>query len=161
MFVNEAMTTALVVCRPDSSLEEIACKMWQADCGAVPVVDDAGRPVGIVTDRDIAMGAMLNHRPLWEISAATITNGRPLHCCGQRDPIETCLAAMAEHSVRRMPVVDDAGKLVGIVSMSDALGLAPEGAGKKAPKLGADRVLHMLRKVATPHVGAASRVATI
>ena len=53
MLVRDVMTSHVTACRVDCSLASVASKMWLADCGAVPVLDDRSRVVGIVTDRDI------------------------------------------------------------------------------------------------------------
>lgn len=151
MYVNEIMTTSVVTCHGDTTLDEVSRKMWEHDCGAVPVVNDAGHPIGIVTDRDIAMSAMLNHRPLWEIHAANVIQTQRLACCGQFETVEDCLTRMEQIGVRRLPVVDADGKLVGIMSTADAVALSHDGERKKEARVSVDHLLGMLRKVATPH----------
>ena len=78
MYVNEAMTIDVKKCKPYSSLNDVARMMWECDCGAIPVVSDDNKPLGIITDRDIAMSAMLNHQALWEIQASTVIQGQSL-----------------------------------------------------------------------------------
>lgn len=151
MHVNEIMTRPVITCHGNATLDEVSRLMWDNDCGAVPVVNDAGVPIGIVTDRDIAMSAMLNHRPLWEIHAATVVQAQRLVCCGQFDTVEDSLARMEQVGVRRLPVVDAEGKLVGIVSTADAVALTQSGGRKKEGRVSVDHLLGMLRKVATPH----------
>jgi CBS domain-containing protein len=152
MKVNEAMTAPVRCCSPESSLDDVARMMWAEDCGAIPVVDANNCPVGVVTDRDIAMAAMLNHEPLWNISAAKVTSGQRVVSCGQQESIESCVAKMKEASVRRILVTDDAGSLCGIVSMGDAVAFA-----QAAPDpldgcaIDSDQVLGMLRKVSAHH----------
>ncbi|MGV3593394.1 MAG: CBS domain-containing protein [Gammaproteobacteria bacterium] len=150
MYVNEIMTRPVITCHGNATLDEVSRQMWENDCGAVPVVNEAGVPVGIVTDRDIAMSAMLNHRPLWEIHAATVVQTQRLVCCGQFDTVEDCLARMEQVGVRRLPVVDAEGKLVGIVSTADAVALTQNGGRRKEGRVSVDNLLGMLRKVATP-----------
>ena len=60
MNVGEIMTQAVKFCGPDSDLESVAMDMWNHDCGCIPVVDENGKPVGIITDRDIAMAGALS-----------------------------------------------------------------------------------------------------
>lgn len=153
MYVNEAMTTQLLTCRPDTSLDEIARMMWDGDCGAIPVITDNNTPVGIITDRDIAMAAMLNHQPLWNIQASTIIQGQKLCCCNQQESIESCLRKMEQQEVRRVLVTDDAGSLSGILSMGDALAFtrSVNGSAKKSDKVDVDNVLGMLKKVSAHH----------
>jgi CBS domain-containing protein len=152
MHVIEAMTQNVVTCHGDTTLDEVARKMWEHDCGAVPVLNTEGKPVGIVTDRDIAMSAMLNHRPLWDIRAATVIQTQALHSCGPHDTIEDCLAKMERTKVRRLPVIDEQGKLAGIISTVDAVALTEPGGRKREPKVGVEHVLGMLRKVATRNI---------
>jgi CBS domain-containing protein len=152
MYVNEVMTTQLLTCHPDSSLDEVARMMWEGNCGAIPVVAD-NKPLGIVTDRDIAMAAMLNHRPLWDIPASTVIQGQNLCCCNQQDSIDSCLKKMEQQEVRRVLVTDDVGTLSGILSMGDALAFTASGNGpaKKTDRVDADNVLGMLKKVSAHH----------
>jgi CBS domain-containing protein len=153
MYVNEAMTTQLLTCRPDSSLDEVARMMWDGNCGAIPVVSEHNKPVGIVTDRDIAMAAMLEHKPLWNIQASSVIQGQSLCCCNQQATIESCLRKMEQQEVRRALVTDEAGSLCGILSMGDALAFtrASNGSAKKSEKVDAANVLGMLKKVSAHH----------
>lgn len=152
MYVNEAMTTDLKTCRPHNSLDEVARLMWSGDCGAIPVITDDNRPMGVITDRDIAMAAMINHQPLWEIKAATVIQSQSPCCCGQQETVESCLSKMEQSEVRRVLVTDDAGCLVGILSMGDALAFTkPDNSFKKADKVDVDNVLGMLKKVSAHH----------
>ena len=152
MYVNEAMTTDLKTCRPYSSLDDNARLMWDGDCGAIPVVTDDNKPMGVITDRDIAMAAMLNHQPLWEINASTVIQGQNLCCCNQLDTIESCLRKMEQSEVRRMLVTDESGCLAGILSMGDALAFTRgESVVRKGEKVDVDNVLGMLKKVSAHH----------
>lgn len=152
MNVNEAMTTSVKTCNASTSLDEIARLMWQEDCGAIPVVTDTNQPIGIVTDRDIAMAAMLNHQPLWNIPASTVIQGQHLSCCSQQETIESCVAKMEENGVRRIVVTDDSGALCGIVSMGDAVAFTqPDKTKSRKNLIGAELVLGMLRKVSRHH----------
>ena len=65
MNINEIMSIDVKTCMPSSNLQEVAGLMWSNDCGAIPVVNELNIPLGIVTDRDIAMAAMLNQKPLY------------------------------------------------------------------------------------------------
>jgi len=152
MNVNEAMTTPVKTCNENTSLDEVARMMWEGNCGAIPVITDANHPVGIVTDRDIAMAAMLNHQPLWNIPAAAVIQGQELCCCDQQEPIENCITKMEEKSVRRILVTDASGALCGIVSMGDAIAFTQTEKTKTRKKvIGAEQVIGMLRKVSRHH----------
>lgn len=152
MYINEAMASPPKTCGLESTLDELAHLMWSGDCGAIPVVDAAGKPLGIVTDRDIAMAAMLNHRPLWELQAATVIKDQKPVCCSQQDTVEQGVARMEQGGVRRVLVTDEAGTLVGILSMGDALALVQSPmSGKKKSGVSIDHVLGMLQKVSAHH----------
>lgn len=119
MNVNELMVTEVARCSPQTSLQDIAILMWNNDCGAIPLVDDEDRPIGIVTDRDIAMGAALQRKPLWDIRGEAVANGRELFCCGPENSVRDALEMMERHEVRRLPVVNQYGQLCGMLSLGD------------------------------------------
>ena len=152
MNVNEAMTKAVKCCSSSTSLDVIARMMWEEDCGSIPVVGDDNRPVGIVTDRDIAMAAMLNHEPLWSIPASRVIQGQRLACVTQQESIEDCVTKMEQKRVRRILVTDDGGALCGIVSMGDAVAFANcDRDNDQSPAVEPDQVIGMLRKVSAHH----------
>jgi CBS domain-containing protein len=95
----------------------------------VPVVDEDGRPVGIVTDRDLCMAAYTRGRPLHEMRVESMMS-TALRTCRDTDAVEVAERTMADAQVRRLPVVDDHGRLVGIVSIAD-LARAPRGAHRR------------------------------
>lgn len=124
MNIKEIMTTDVKSCTPDSTLDSVAMMMWDNDCGSIAVVEEDGMPVGMITDRDIAMGSALNHKPLWEISTREITNDRPVHICDADDDVKQLLKVMQTEKVRRVPVVNGDGKVEGIVSTDDLVAFA-------------------------------------
>ena len=115
--VGELITSGAVTCSARTNAAEAAALMLQADCGMLPVVED-DTLVAVITDRDlfIALGTR-------NVRAADIRVGdvaRPqVWTCRPDDDVETALATMTEHRVRRLPVLDDAGFLVGVLSMND------------------------------------------
>ncbi|MES2604582.1 MAG: CBS domain-containing protein [Pseudomonadota bacterium] len=153
MNVNEAMTTPVKSAYSNTSLDAIARMMWDQNCGAIPVVEGDNQPLGIITDRDIAMAAMLNHEPLWNIPASTVIQGQRLTCCSPQESIEMCVEKMEQHSVRRILVTDDSGALCGIVSLGDAVAFT-KSADRKGQEKGAvkpEQMIDMLRKVSAHH----------
>lgn len=149
MNINEIMSSSVKSCHPDTSLDDVARMMWDNDCGAVPVVNDKNKPVGIVTDRDITMAALLNHRPLWELTAAQTIQGQHPCCCHQEDAVAGCLTKMEQNGVRRILVTNQDGTLAGIVSMGDIVAATAERKSRK--NLGAGDLLGMLRQVSSHH----------
>jgi CBS domain-containing protein len=124
MKIGDIMTTEVHCCRAGETLAEAARIMWEHDCGSVPIIDENGSPVAILTDRDIAMAVYLNGRPPSEIPVASIMS-RALFTCSPEDTIERAEDVMRERQVRRLPVVRD-GKLVGFLSMNDLIRAANE-----------------------------------
>ncbi|HSB96075.1 MAG TPA: CBS domain-containing protein [Spongiibacteraceae bacterium] len=121
MQVREIMHTDVKSCSPDCALDAVALTMWNNDCGAIPIVDKQGKPIGIVTDRDIAMGSAIQHKPLWNIKSIDIAQNRSLFMCALDEDIFKALELMQHNQVRRLPVVDNQGKLAGILSLGDVV----------------------------------------
>lgn len=118
MQVQDAMTREVVSCSIGDTLCVAAQRMWDHDCGAMPVVDADGRLAGMITDRDICMAAYTQGRPLHEIPV-TGAMARQVFSCYADDRIEEAEAVMAEKQVRRLPVVDDFNVPIGMLSLSD------------------------------------------
>lgn len=118
MKVEDLMTTEVGTCRPYDGVDRSAQVMWEQDCGAVPVVDQDRRVVAMLTDRDICMAAFTQGRALSEIRVSTAMS-RSLWSCHPGDDVANAEALMRSQKVRRLPVVDMEGKLVGILSLSD------------------------------------------
>ena len=157
MNINEVMSSNVKTCRPDTSLDQVARLMWDNDCGAVPVINEKNKPVGIVTDRDIAMAALHNHRPLWELQASQSYQGQHLCCCHQEDSVENCLTKMEQNGVRRIMVTNQDGTLAGIVSMGDIVAATADRKGKNS--LGAGDILGMLKQVSGHHAATGGAIA--
>ena len=104
-------------CSPADGLNEAARLMWESDCGAVPVVDEAEHLVGIVTDRDICMAAYTRGEPLGALTVES-TMSREVTSASPKDSLERIATLMRDKQVRRIPIVDD-GRLVGMVSLAD------------------------------------------
>jgi CBS domain-containing protein len=126
MQVKDIMTSNPACCTPQDPLERAARLMIDHDCGEIPVVDDlsACMPVGVITDRDITcrtVGKGLN--PLEMQVGDCMTT--PLISVKPDDSVEDCCNVMEDHQIRRVPVVDNSGKCVGIVSLADIAQQAP------------------------------------
>lgn len=118
MKVQDLMTREVGACRPFAGGDEGARIMWERDCGAVPVVDQEGRVVAMLTDRDLCMAALTQGRALSEIRISSAMS-RSLWCCRPEDDVTQAEGVMMARKVRRLPVVDADGKLLGILSLSD------------------------------------------
>lgn len=116
--IRSVMTADPARCHADTPLRDVARLMVEHDCGQIPVVDGDGRPVGVVTDRDIAVRIVAEGR---DAAAATAGDAMtsPCHAVGSDTTLQDCIALMEARKVRRVPVVDGDGRLAGIVSIAD------------------------------------------
>jgi CBS domain-containing protein len=112
-------------CRASDTLATAARIMWDHDIGAVPVVADGGRPVGVVTDRDICMAACFSNLPLSAMPVGEHMS-RKVFSVEPGASVEAAEQLMAEKQVRRLPVVGFEGELVGMITMSDLARAAVE-----------------------------------
>ncbi len=122
MKIEQLMTKDVRSCTPESSLNEVARIMWEHDCGCVPVVtaDQSGRVVGILTDRDVCMAAYTRGRRLVDIAVSEVMSDEVVTCAGAAS-LDEAEALMRGARVRRLPVVDEAGQLLGLLSFTDVL----------------------------------------
>ena len=118
MKIWELMEREVASCAPTDSLNVAARIMWERDCGCVPVVDRNNTVVGMVTDRDICMGAYTQGRSLHLIQVQDVM-ARPVVSCELEDDLATVEKLMRDNKIRRVPVCDANRKLVGVVSLSD------------------------------------------
>jgi CBS domain-containing protein len=118
--VRDLMSADPATCHSDDRATEPARLMWERDCGAVPVVDDAGCVVGMITDRDLCMAAYTRGARLEDIRVGDIM-ARTAVTCALDDTIESARSKMARAEVRRLPVVDDRGVVCGVLSINDLI----------------------------------------
>ncbi|UZJ43550.1 CBS domain-containing protein [Marinimicrobium sp. C6131] len=148
MLVKSVMHRGAKVCPIDSNLETIAATMWNEDSGAIPLVAENDRVVGLITDRDIAMAAALKHRPLWEISARELVEGKACHFCHEDEDIHSVLKTMGSLQIRRMPVVNSEQQMVGMISLKDLIDhTASRRSQKNKDALTPEEVLAMSRMI--------------
>jgi CBS domain-containing protein len=119
MQVQEIMTAAPETCRPEDNLARAVECLWKADCGVLPIVDETGRVAGILTDRDICIALGTRNARASDVRIASVMR-TSVYSCAPGDDVLAALAAMSERRVRRLPVVDG-GRLVGVVSLNDAV----------------------------------------
>jgi CBS domain-containing protein len=118
MTIQELMTTHPQLAHAYDTLDVAAQKMWDNDVGAIPIVDDQDRLSGIVTDRDICMAAYTQGRTLRDIIIGEVMSQHPI-ACHARDRAADVVNLMKAHQIHRIPVIDDEGHVVGIVSVND------------------------------------------
>jgi CBS domain-containing protein len=123
MEVGDVCSRDVYIVRPDEPLADAAREMDKRHIGAVVVVesrDEVVRPVGIVTDRDIVCGQIDRNKDLFRLTVGEVMTPRPLSF-EESDDAAQALQGMSAKAVRRAPVVNSAGELVGIVTFDDLL----------------------------------------
>ena len=120
MKVNDVMTKDPACCTPETPLRDVARLMVDCDCGEIPVVDSKRtmRPVGVVTDRDIVVRCVATGRNPLEAEAEDCMSSPVVTVTPDAD-LEDGADLMEKHRLRRIPVVDEAGALCGIVAQAD------------------------------------------
>jgi CBS domain-containing protein len=118
MKISELMTRPVVTCHADDPMSCAAERMWEHDIGALPVVDGDEHVVAVITDRDICMAAWTTGKALHEIPVR-VAMSHDLVSCRPNESTQALARVMGEHRVRRVPVVDEEGHAVGMVSIND------------------------------------------
>lgn len=120
MNVKDIMTTDPVCCNAETPLSDVARMMVERDCGEIPVVQHGTvkRPIGVITDRDITVRTVAAGRNPLELTAKDCMT-QPVITVAPDDTLDACCAAMEEHQIRRVPVVDAKGSCCGMVSQAD------------------------------------------
>jgi CBS domain-containing protein len=117
---HEVMTKDPVCCLPNDSVAKAAELMKSKNIGSIPVVEakQSRELVGIVTDRDLAMKVVAGALDAKSTTVETVMTHKVVTCHAE-DDLQTTLDAMAEHQLRRIPVVDNDNKIVGIIAQAD------------------------------------------
>jgi CBS domain-containing protein len=130
---SEVMTKDPVCCLPTDAVSTAAQRMKKENVGSIPVIESeqTKKLVGIVTDRDLAMKVVAVEGDAKNTIVADVMTHKIITCRLDED-VQKAVEAMAEHQLRRMPVVDDGGKIVGIISQADVATRVdqPEGTAK-------------------------------
>jgi CBS domain-containing protein len=147
MKVRDVMVEKPVYCEPEHNLGTATELMWNANCGILPVVSKSGKPVGVVTDRDLCIALGTRNRLPGEILVADVMSGK-LHSCSPEDDIHTALHTMRKEHVRRLPVIAKDGTLAGVVSLDDVAMHAAEIVGKTPPELNYKDVVNTYKGIA-------------
>ena len=150
MKVEQVMSRNVKSCRADDTLNRAAQMMWENDCGCVPVVDDEGRAVGMLTDRDVCMaayiqGGLLSHLRVGSAMAGDVRSCRPTDTVAEAESI------MRAAQVRRLPVVDPESHIIGLLSLNDiAREVARERGASGKPEVDCEEIAETLGVICTP-----------
>jgi CBS-domain-containing membrane protein len=150
MKVKDLMTADVRCCADYSTFNTAAQMMWEHDIGCVPVVNNEGRAIGMLTDRDICMSAYIQGASLTG-ALATSAMSKQMFSCTADNNIEAAEELMREKQIHRLPVLDVQGHPVGLISLND---IAREGAReaetKKARQVTDTEIAQMLASVCAP-----------
>ncbi|GEM_PF-724673 len=139
---SEVMTKIPRCCFPGESIEQVAQVMKMEDVGSLPVLEstESHQLIGIVTDRDIALKVAAEGADPSQVKVYEIMTPNPV-VCHEEDDIQVALEAMAQHQIRRIPVVDDAHCIVGIIAQGDMAMRVHE----------PEKTAELLREISKPH----------
>lgn len=118
MRVRDVMRREPRTCTPGSSLAQAGRTMHEAGCGFLPMIGDGDRVVGVITDRDLALAVSERDRKPSEIEVRLVASGE-VWSCRVDDDLQAAMGVMRDRRVRRLPVVDQDGRLQGILSLDD------------------------------------------
>jgi CBS domain-containing protein len=151
MKVEKLMTRKVVTCTSQDTLDYAAAQMWHNDCGCLPVTDsnDTARLCGMITDRDICMSALFKGKPLGELRVEDAMAREPW-TCQPGDTLTEVERKMQNARIRRLPVVDGTGALVGIVSLADLAIKAARAQYSQHQELAASEVTSTLAAICKP-----------
>ena len=117
---RDLMTTDPVSCSSTDTVKSAAQLMKREDVGFLPVVRDQEdkKVIGVVTDRDLVLSAIAEARHADTTTIADIMTAKPVTCRAD-DDLEQAISAMAQHQIRRVPIVDESEQIVGIIAQAD------------------------------------------
>jgi CBS domain-containing protein len=128
MKVKDAMVKDVSVCTPEENLAEVAATMWEARCGALFVLVEAGNVVSMITDRDVCIALGTRNARASEVRVKDVSLPR-VFTCNEEDNVREVLNIMVSQNVRRLPVLGPEKELAGILSIDDVLRGSKERAG--------------------------------
>ena len=120
MQVREIMTKDVSSCSPGTNAAAAGEKMWNKGCGSLPVIERSGRAIGMITDRDLFIALATQNRRASDLRVGEVMRREPSVCRPGVD-VRQAVNIMARQRVHRLPVVDEAGGLQGILSMDDVI----------------------------------------
>lgn len=117
---SDVMTREPACCEPGESITGVAGIMKREDVGSIPVVEshEDKKLIGIVTDRDLVVKVLAEGATVERATVRDAMTSNP-SSCREKDSIDTALKLMSDRQVRRVPIVDEQGRLTGIIAQAD------------------------------------------
>lgn len=153
MRVSELMTKEVATCQTNDTLSTAAKSMWDEDCGAIPVIGSDGSVKGMITDRDVCMACFTRDQSPSKIVVQDAMSRR-LYTCGPESSVADAEVIMRTNKVRRVPVVDGVGKLMGVVSLADIAREASRPRSRGSKEIDSEEVLQVLGSISQPQASA-------
>jgi CBS domain-containing protein len=150
MNVNDIYTPLARFCGRKTNLAQAMSLMWEFDVGALPVVNDEGVLIGVVTDRDIAMAVATRIHLASELQVGDVMSSK-VTSCTRETSLKSVLETMRREQLRRLPVVDLSGRLQGMITINDILRAARASKGSKLSGVSYEDVILTLMAIAVPH----------
>ncbi|MGA2879927.1 MAG: CBS domain-containing protein [Bryobacteraceae bacterium] len=120
MKVRDVMTKQTAFCGPETNLAQAVELMWKNACGFLPVAGEGGNVIGVITDRDISIALGTRDRRASEVCVRSAMSSR-LFACTPDDDVHTALKTLKSEGIRRLPVIDREGMLMGVLSIDDVI----------------------------------------
>lgn len=156
MRVKDIMVRTAASCAPRTNLGAAVEILWNRNCGILPIINEEEKVIGVVTDRDLCVALGTRNRLPGEVTVGEVTTGK-VYSCSPNDDVHAALKIMASEKVRRLPVVNDDGRLEGILSMDDVvLHSEPRSSGRFS-ELAHDDVLETLKMLYRPELPRVAR----
>ncbi len=144
MRVSKLMSPDAVCCQRQTLLQEVAETMVEHDCGEIPVCDETGHVVGVITDRDIVCRTVAKGRNPLEATAGECMTS-PAVVVSEDASLEEACQLLEDNQVRRLPVVDENERCVGMISVADVSRFAPR-----------RTTAHVVERISEPSVSAST-----
>ena len=151
MNISELMKQNVETCYVQDNLAIAAAKMWDCDIGILPVLNPDRHVIGMLTDRDICMATYIQGKAPAEIPVANAMS-REVFFTTSEATIREAEQTMRDHKVRRLPVINTEGQLVGIVSLNDIAREAEREVGHRPREISAQEVTGTLAEVCEPRL---------
>jgi CBS domain-containing protein len=151
MKVEQLMTKTVATCRTGDTLSDAARIMWEHDCGVVPIVenDESLRVVGMLTDRDVCMAAYTKGSPLAQIRVRDVMS-TAIRSCRSGVDVAEAEGLMRQAQLHRLPVVDDADQLLGVISLADIAREAAREVGSRRQEVSIAEVGETIAAISQP-----------
>jgi CBS domain-containing protein len=146
MKARDVMTHTAVFCTAENNVGEAVEMMWVRNCGMLPLVGVDGKLAGVLTDRDICIALSTRNRLAGELQVAEIAT-KNVFTCNPEDEIHEVLQTIADKQVRRLPVVDKDGKLLGILSMDDVIAHGDLNKWEGCCELSSEEIIKSLKRL--------------